>query len=708
MEIDFVDAYDIMVVSSERPLTDQEQKLASFDIKLFGAIEITRDGQLLTDFRSQKALAILAHLISEGRPITREYLAGLAWPEVEQSRALGLLRRSLHNLSSQLPDCLEVNRRTVFFKPDAPATIDTRHFVDLAAQAEITGWEAAADLYRAPFLQGVYLSDCPTFEHWLISEQQHWQDQADALLDRLIQALSDQGNYASALNYANRRLVLAPWREATHRQVMRLLLYNADRSAALAQYDRCVAILADELGVEPEPETQALYEQIQLADPYPPHNVPPQVTPFLGRQSELAELTRMIANPVQRLITLVGPGGIGKTRLAIALAERQLGRPTNQPDPDAPTYAYFTHGIYLVSLTAVETASGLVPKIADALKFHLTADSAQRSPKQQLLDYLRQKRLLLILDNFEQLLNDFEGAAATGLLLEIVQAAPEVKLLVTTRERLQISGEQVYPIQGLAYPDLEGSGAIDERDYPAMALFRQIAQHIRLDFRCTGETAIAVAQICAALQGMPLAIELAAATINILTPAEILTELTHSLDLLATTTRHIPARHRSIRAAFETSWQQLSPTEQTCFQQLSVFRGGFTREAAQAVASASRMVLAGLANKSFIHFHQERQRYDVHELMRQFGAAKLSETATEQAIACEQHSRYYAALLEQQGRYLKGSPHQIKALTIVAQEIDNAHMCWQWALDNGQLTTLRQAVEGLGHFFEIQVEASGR
>ena len=675
--------------------------MSRFEIKLFGSIEIYHKGQPITHFRSQKALALLAFLITEDRPVTREYLAGLIWPEATQAQALGLLRRSLYSLSKQLPDCLETSQRTISFRQDAPAHIDTRQFAQLAAQNDTIAWTAAIDLYRASFLEGVYLSDCPAFEQWLITEQRRWQDQADDLLARLIQALIDQGDYRTALTYANRRLALAPWQEETHQQMMRLLLYNGQRNAALAQYDQCVVILDDELGVDPSPETQALYEQIKQAEPYPPHNLLPSLMPFLGRQTELRDLTRLIAHPKQRLITLVGPGGMGKTRLAIAVAERQLGRPTETPDADSPTYAYFTHGIYLVSLVAVQTASGLVPAITDALNFQLAADTSQRTPKQQLLDYLRQKRLLLILDNFEQLLQPEAATEATGLLLEILQTAPEVQLLITSRERLQVAAEQVYTVQGLAYPDTSAVAELPLADYPAIALFNQTAQHIRSDFRCAGEVAVAVAHICRMLQGMPLGIELAAAMINVLSPAEILNELTHSLDSLATTTRHIPARHRSIRAAFETSWQQLSRDEQAVFQKLSVFQGGFTKEAAQTVADASLPVLAELANKSFIRYRQKTRRYDIHELLRQFGAEQLGQSAELEKQTRQQHSQFFATKLAQWAIEIKG-PQQQATYQAIASDNENFHQAWQWLLDAGQFSRLAQAIDVPGLFYRWQ------
>ena len=658
--------------------------MTRFDINLFGAIEISREGQPLTGFRSQKALALLAYLISEGRAVTRDYLAGLVWPDSTQKQALGLLRRSLHNLNSQLPGLLDIHRRTIAFNPTVPVEVDVQCFVELSTSPDVAAWEKAANLYRASFLEGIYLDDCPTFEQWLITEQQRWRDQVDALLDRLIQTLRDQGDYETALVYANRRVALAPWREEAHRLTMRLLAYLGQYNAALVQYQSCQQILNEELGVDPGVETTKLYTRIWTARAGPRHNLPPQPTPFVGRREEVEQLIELLGRPTCRLLSLVGPGGIGKTRLALQVAKAQSER--------------FLNGCTFISLAAVSDPNHLLGTISDTLQMPSSGEADLRS---RLLSYLQPQERLLILDNFEQLLppDDQVEHPALSLLTDILDQAADVKLMITTREPLRLRWEQVFDLQGLSYPDHQNVSHFET--YEAIQLFlshlgRAQRQTARSEPDWAGMT-----QICRLTDGVPLAIELAAGLTQRQDCASIATAIEQNMSVLSTSMRDAPPRHRSLWATFEYSWQRLTAREQTVFRQLSVFQGGFDLDAAKQVAPASKAVLSRLVDKSLLRAAQDG-RYDVHELLRQFGAAKLSETITEQALTREQHSRYYAALLEEQGRHLKGSPHQIKALALIGQELDNAQLSWQWALDNGQLAALSQAVEGLGHFYEIR------
>lgn len=676
-----------------------------------------------------KVRALLAYLVLEStRPLRRDTLTALLWPDRSDKEARHNLSQALLKLRQVLdPDgtLLLSDRHTVQLNPavdvNMAVDVDVVRFETLLrscqshdhARSELcaacmNARKIAMECYQGDFLTGLSIPDARAFDEWLVvwRERLHWQ-----ALDALT-ALADyherRGEVAAALDHAREQLRLEPWREEAHRQIMRLLLFSGQRSAALAQYHRCVQILADELSVPLAPETEALFQLIQTADAQPPHNLPPQATPFFGRQNELAELSSFIANPDCRLLTLVGPGGIGKTRLALAVAEHQLRRPTRQPDGDAPNVGFFMHGVYWVSLVGVETATGLVPTIANTLGLQLESGgptNSGRSAQEQLLDYLRAKRLLLLLDNFEQLLTAAEADAATDVLRTILQEAPQVKLLVTSRERLQLLGEQLYQLHGLDYPDVamdpEHQNRLDLTSYTSVALFTQIAQHIQPDFQCRGPIAFTVAQICRTLHGMPLAIELAAASTNLLSPGEILAELRHSLDLLATTSRHIPERHRSLSAAFEGSWQRLPRDEQAVFAKLALFRDGFTREAAQAVADADLPRLTSLINKSFIRFQPETGRYAIHELMRQFGAEKLNHSPIAAEHAARRHSAYFAEKLSQWAQTSKGAQQQ-RAFQAMALEGENIRTAWHWAVTNKRADFVAQAIDGPGLLYQWQ------
>ncbi|MCB0204165.1 MAG: AAA family ATPase [Anaerolineae bacterium] len=654
------------------------------EIKLFGSIEISRAGKAITGFRSQKTLALLAYLISEGRPVTRDYLAGLVWPDSTQKQALGLLRRSLYNLNSKLPDLLDIDRRTIAFSPNVPARVDTQRFAELSTLPDIAAWEEAARLYSAPFLEGIYLDDSPTFEQWLITEQQRWRDLVDTLLDRLVQALIDRGEYGAALVYANRRVALAPWSEEAHRLTMRLLSYLGQYNEALVQYQTCQQVLNEELGVDPGAETTKLYTQIWAARTSPRHNLPPQPTPFIGRHEEIERLVEMLGQPNCRLLSIVGPGGIGKTRLALQVAKAHSER--------------FLNGCTFVNLAAVNSPDNLIGTLSDTL--HLSS-AGKADLWTRTLTYLQPQERLLILDNFEQLLrpDDQTENPALSMLVDILHQAVDVKLLITTREPLRLRWEQVFDLQGLSYPN---HGDISQFEtYDAIQLFLSHLGRVQRRNAMPEPDWPGMAHICRLTDGVPLAIELAAGLTQTQGCESIATAIEQNISVLSTSMWDAPPRHRSLWATFDYSWQRLTSREQTVFRQLSVFQGGFDLEAAKQVVHASETSLSRLVDKSLLRLAPDG-RYDVHELLRQFGAAKLSETATQQALTQEQHSRYYATLLEQQGVHLKGSPHQTKALAIIAQEIDNARTSWQWALDNEQLAILSQAVEGLGHFFEIR------
>jgi predicted ATPase/DNA-binding CsgD family transcriptional regulator len=406
----------------------------------------------------------------------------------------------------------------------------------------------------------------------------------------------------------------------------------------------------------------------------PPTNLPAEPTPFVGRRDELAEIKRCLVET--RLLTLTGPGGIGKTRLALKAA--------------AVAADDFEDGIFFVSLAPIRLAEHIVQTIAEAVKFPV---ATHEDPQYQLLRHLQRRQLLLVMDNFEHLL---EGV---GIASEILRSAPGVKILTTSRERLNLRSETILNVGGMSFPDQVSSE--DTLSYDAVALFVQSANRVRPGFDPFPDELEQIANICQIVQGMPLAIELAAAWLHILNVGEIAEELERGLDILAGDVRDAPERHRSIRAVFDHSWSLLSQTEQEIFMRLSVFRGGFTREAAQQVAGASLQLLAGLVNKSFLSRDPDSGRLEVHELVRQYAQERLGETPEASVGAQEAHAAYYAEFMRRRGQHLKDN-RQMSALTEIDADIENVRAAWRTYLLQGNAQQMWKFINGLWQVYWIR------
>jgi predicted ATPase/DNA-binding XRE family transcriptional regulator len=438
--------------------------------------------------------------------------------------------------------------------------------------------------------------------------------------------------------------------------------------------DACEAFLQVARGLQPlERLAMALGDAIPTPLP-PPANLPQSATPFVGREAELAALNRLLHTPQSRLVTIIGPGGVGKTRLALAVAANQA--------------AHFGDGVYFVSLAGLATPQFIPEAVADALGFVF---SGPIEPQAQLLNYLAPKRLLLMLDNVEHLL------AGVELLAEMMQRAPAIKLLATSRERLNLTGEWVFDLQGLPVPP---PGQIEEAEaYSGVTLFVQAARRVRADYALTAEELAAVARICRLVEGMPLALELAAAWTRLLNCAEIATEIERGLDFLRSTMRDAPARQHSLRATFDYSWNLLPAAEQRVLSQLAVFQGGFTREAATQVAGATLPDLLSLVSKSLLRRAVDG-RFDLHQIIRQYALLHLNDETTG-AAARVRHSDYYLALLHRQEPFLRNAAQRETIRTLV-DEIDNIRAAWDCAAAQQKFATIGPAVKGFGTLFELQ------
>ena len=734
----------------------ESDKASMSNVKLFllGTPYLEIDGQLV-ELQRRKLLALLSYLAVTDQRQSRDTLATLLWPNSGQSQARAALSRHLSELRKTMGEaCLNADRDIVGLTEEV--WLDVADFQQGVSHADrsdpsiIDSLHQAVALYRDHFLAGFTLPGCPGFDEWQFFQSEDLRQQFASALERLIALLAEQGQDEDAIPYARRWLALDPLHEPIHQHLMRLYAQTGQQAAALRQYQICVQTLDEALSVPPAEKTTALYEQIRKGrlnkaygqatpsfslkdgeveppplvsqraesasrlrqdqfeidqnlsflgaegtdptiskintkfDPEPPiresvaqkplkpqHNLPVQTTSFIGRKQELAELAVLLADSVGRLITIVAPGGMGKTRLALEAASQYL--------------AVKQERVYFVSLAAFKSPADLPGAIAKATDYTFQSDA--RSQAQQVLDFLQNKQMLLVLDNFEHLL------PAADYVNDILQSAPEVKLLVTSRERLQLSGETVYDLGGMIFPEWETPA--DAGEYNAVQLFIQSAQRVRPNFDLQADDLTFVTRICHLTQGMPLGILLAAAWVDTLSPQEIASEIDQSLDFLETELRDVPERQRSIRAVFDASWGRLSEAERDVFMKLSVFRGGLLREAAHTVTGATLRTLSGLISKSLLRL-DTTGRYEIHELLRQYAAGELDRSGQTDTIR-EAHSTYYLAFLVQREIDVKGR-RQMKGLHEIEADFENVRLAWEWAVAHQHYEIIDQAMEALYWF----------
>jgi predicted ATPase/DNA-binding SARP family transcriptional activator len=669
------------------------------EIFTFGGLTIRQDGSLKTGFRQRKEEALLVYLACTRSTQPRKVLAELLWPDRFQAQALGNLRVVITGLRQHMPSYLTITRQTIAFNTASPNWLDAeeleKHLADTnqrwrhEARLSIEtagGLEQALALYTGDFLAGFSVRECQGFEDWLLLERDRYRQYVINALQRLVTVYSAEGNYSAGIVHLTRLVQLDPFLEEAHRQLMKLYEWTGQRGAALKQFELYQRLLEQELRIQPESETAALNERIRagtLAAPTPGatgnvqvkavSNLPHQITPFVGRAAELETLAGYLNDPNARLITLLGPGGSGKTRLALQAAFRA---------------DCFYQGAYFVSLAALHSPALLTSAIASALQFSFSGSEAQET---QLLNYLREKEILLVMDNYEHLLPEI------ALVINILETAPSVKILVTSRVRLNLVGETIFHIDGMDYPEdaLVGSPG----DYGAVKLFLQTARRVQPHLLLDQENLLYVTHICQRTQGMPLAILLAAGWLDTLSLPEISHEIGQNFDFLQATQRDLPDRQRSMRVVFEHSWNLLSQEERTLFATLSVFRGGFTWQAAQAVAQASRHTLVALINKSMLR-RDTNGRYEVHELLRQYGTEKLRETGQQAAVE-DKHCCYFACFMKEREAHLLAAS-QLRAMAEIELDLYNVRLAWRQAYMRGWQSEIHQLVYTLGCFYTLR------
>lgn len=722
----FADSAQLFAVSQKVVEFEQAMIETPWQIQLLGNLSAQSGTHVIHRFPTYKTGALFAYLaFSAPRESSREILADMLWPDTAEkagrnslSVALNALRRQLEPSGRPPGSVLQTTSATVRLSPLAICT-DISQFDAACRNLSLqTGpdsqavLEQAAQLYQGDLLPGYY-------EDWVGAERERLKDLYLEILRRLVKSYVDAADFNKALEVAHKAIQVDPLREASHRTLMRLYAASGRPVAALEHLRYLESLLKQSLDIGPARATRELAREIaarignepqaplpmrqsatlpsqplqeqnpkpRQGEALPSPRLPASLTRYFGRAEEQNRIVALLTHPEIRLVTLIGIGGIGKTRLALEVTHR--------------LHDAFQDNLCFVSLVDATDAA----QVADAIYAALGLPRKEQEDTdawKQVLAALSGAPWLLILDNFEHILET--GSAVVHALLT---SLPKLTCLVTSRERLNLSGEQEVVISPLPIPDPSASmdGILLN---PGVQLFVHRAQSRWADFQVTPDNVQAIAELCAALEGLPLALELAASWSSVLTPAQMLARLTRRFELLQGRTRDLPSRHRSLRATLDNSYCFLSPELQHCFDLLSVFCGGWTLEAAAAVSNTSEEKtldrLRRLHERSLITANetQGEMRYRMLETLKEYAAEHL--TQEQSGLYRQRHAAYFAALAAETETHLTG-PNAAAWLSRLESELNNLRAALAWSLEHDPAKALQTATD-LGRFWNLHGHAT--
>lgn len=638
-------------------------------LRLLGRFRLTRGAEQMVLPR-RKVESLLAYLALHPEEQPRDRLSATLWGESADADARHSLRNGLYLLSQTLgSEAILCSRDTVQMNPRFPLWIDAAIFRRQAAsflsQPTSDVHAAGLDIYTGDLLADFY-------DDWIISERDHLRALYVETILRVVQSLRSQGQYDRAIQFAQRVLAIEPAQERAHQHMMFCFIAMGDRSAALRQYEACKQALLADLGVDPAADTTALYRWIRgLSDHSRSSaasitNLPVPLSSFVGRAHDMAEVKQLL--PRARLLTLTGPAGSGKTRLAVQIASDLVDR--------------YRDGVWFIHLAGVQDEAGVALEAARVLGVRRSGDLDLNAA---LASSLQGKQVLLVLDNCEHLL-----VAAAELAHHLLASSSSLSILATSRQPLGIAGEVVWQVRPLSLPTEQSTRAIESlTQFESIRLFAERARSARPDMALTDQDASALAAICQQLDGMPLAIELAAVHTRALSIGQIADHLEDSLDLLRSSGSG-PARHRSLRAAIEWSYNLLSAEEQALLRALAVFIGGCSLAGAKSVAdnkgslNDAAYLISQLVDKSLLVASEadSEQRYSMLHVVRQFAWDRL-EQAGEKDAAMRRYAAFLAHVVDDvELKFAKSDPHAARQISV---EYNNLRHAIAWCQKQGEI-----------------------